>query len=396
MSGITSPWFSQMDEDVANYEQQQLLDQAWRGARSKKEQDALAQAAAQEQAAQEQLMLSNSKIAQSQQQGAAPIGLTGQQAQNGIGDAPVGSWLQDTINGQIAAGNNPGAMQMSKASGILPDAQYKTLMDRLNGAQLNSQKLQEEGISDLQGRIKKLSETPETQDSLQRAVIMAADMWGGGGGKFNQLYSEANPQLTKAQRQAAITQLEDTLRKSRGDLSDSQIAMLKAQLGYQMDKAKLTAKGNEPADIKEWQYKAAEFASRAGGGDEAMDQLFASGYTPNTAGGWIPFESWKPEDRKAYENYSQTFINSVLRRESGASISDPEAQRALAQYVPVPGDSPERIREKSLLRKQAVSNMGITAGPAMKMMQGINTRGVQSGAPQGAAAGGTPWKKFGG
>lgn len=293
---------------------------------------------------------------------------------------------------QVQQGMPPEAMQLFQVGTDRPTALGSGTMRKLREKELESQKLQQEGIASLQKRLEALSKKPEQKGGLQKAIAMAADMWGGGGGAFTKAYDEANPQMTEGQRQAAITQLEDTLRKAKGDLTQSDIDLLKLQLGHEYDLAKLKEKQGGAPDIKEWQFRAGEFASRAGGGDQALDELFKSGYTPSTIGGWIPFDSWKPEDRKAYDNYAQTFVNSVLRRESGASISDPEAQKALAQYIPVPGDSPQRIEEKSLLRKQAVANMGITAGPAMQLMQGLNMRG----ATQAGGQGGSPWKKYGG
>lgn len=61
-----------------------------------------------------------------------------------------------------------------------------------------------------------------------------------------------------------------------------------------------------------------------------------------------------------YDQASRDFINAVLRRESGAAISQSEFDNANRQYLPRPGDSKEVLAEKQRNRQEAIA--GIAGG----------------------------------
>ena len=61
-----------------------------------------------------------------------------------------------------------------------------------------------------------------------------------------------------------------------------------------------------------------------------------------------------------YQRYSQakrSFINAILRKESGAAIAESEFANAERQYFPQPGDSPEVIEQKRKNRELATTLM---------------------------------------
>lgn len=66
----------------------------------------------------------------------------------------------------------------------------------------------------------------------------------------------------------------------------------------------------------------------------------------------------------------RNFINSVLRRESGAVISPEEFANADLQYFPQPGDSFEVIRQKEQNRQTAIEGITSAAGPAAPKQDG--------------------------
>lgn len=72
------------------------------------------------------------------------------------------------------------------------------------------------------------------------------------------------------------------------------------------------------------------------------------------------------EDRQKYEQAKRDFINSQLRRESGAAISPSEFESADKQYFPVPGDSQDVINQKASNRRAAVEAMGREGGKAYR------------------------------
>lgn len=66
-----------------------------------------------------------------------------------------------------------------------------------------------------------------------------------------------------------------------------------------------------------------------------------------------------------YQQYDQAkrdFLNSILRRESGAAISPGEFANAEQQYFPVPGDNPEVIAQKRKNRDNATAGVTVGAG----------------------------------
>lgn len=68
----------------------------------------------------------------------------------------------------------------------------------------------------------------------------------------------------------------------------------------------------------------------------------------------------------AYQKYDQAardFINGVLRRESGAAISQSEFDNAYRQYLPRPGDSKEVLAEKQRNRQDAIAGIAGGGGP---------------------------------
>lgn len=63
------------------------------------------------------------------------------------------------------------------------------------------------------------------------------------------------------------------------------------------------------------------------------------------------------DNSQAIEQAQRDFINAVLRRESGAVISDSEFRNARRQYFPQPGDSESTIKQKADNRRQAIEGM---------------------------------------
>lgn len=66
------------------------------------------------------------------------------------------------------------------------------------------------------------------------------------------------------------------------------------------------------------------------------------------------------EEFQRFDQARRDFVNAILRRESGAVISDQEFDNAEKQYFPMPGDSKEVIAQKRRNRKNAIA--GVRAG----------------------------------
>jgi len=123
-----------------------------------------------------------------------------------------------------------------------------------------------------------------------------------------------------------------------------------------------------PKNITEGQKGAALYASRLGQAEDVFSDLGA--YVPNEGEATL---SQTPliGNRLVSSNYqkfdqaSRNFINAVLRRESGAVISEEEFDNARKQYLPQPGDSPAVLAQKAQNRTTARQQFENAAGGAL-------------------------------
>lgn len=72
----------------------------------------------------------------------------------------------------------------------------------------------------------------------------------------------------------------------------------------------------------------------------------------------------KPAYIQQYEQAQRNFVNAVLRRESGAAISDAEFENARQQYFAQPGDGPEVLAQKQANRQTTYEGLVQSAGGA--------------------------------
>lgn len=69
------------------------------------------------------------------------------------------------------------------------------------------------------------------------------------------------------------------------------------------------------------------------------------------------FNSMISPERQKVIQAQRDFVNALLRKESGAAISQGEFENAQKQYFPQPGDSPQVIAQKRLNRQNAIEGM---------------------------------------
>lgn len=72
-----------------------------------------------------------------------------------------------------------------------------------------------------------------------------------------------------------------------------------------------------------------------------------------------------------YMQAARNFINAVLRRESGAVISDEEFREARQQYLPQPGDSDEVLKQKKANRALVFESFKRSAGSAYQSVEDL-------------------------
>lgn len=96
----------------------------------------------------------------------------------------------------------------------------------------------------------------------------------------------------------------------------------------------------------------------------------AATITPSFLGG-------NSQEQRQYIQAKRNFVNAVLRKESGAVISDTEFANAERQYFPQVGDSSAVIKQKQANRDQVtktmLSNSGQVATPTKKGADAINS-----------------------
>lgn len=157
----------------------------------------------------------------------------------------------------------------------------------------------------------------------------------------------------------------------------------KAQIGgIYADSKKKIADAQRGPDVKQNEYAAANFANRANQANQALSELpedIGTGSFVDTIQGSSFFpEAMKSDNRKQLEQTQRNFISAVLRKESGASISDQEYDNAVKQYFPAPGDTSDVLALKSQARQQAISGLEAEGAPAVNR---ISVAGIQKPTP---------------
>jgi len=70
----------------------------------------------------------------------------------------------------------------------------------------------------------------------------------------------------------------------------------------------------------------------------------------------------RDSDFQRFDQARRDFINAILRRESGAVISDSEFENGNQQYFPVPGDEDAVIEQKRANRESAIEGLRVGSG----------------------------------
>lgn len=169
--------------------------------------------------------------------------------------------------------------------------------------------------------------------------------------------------------------------------------------------------GPKPTDQ---QSNAALFGRKAQESEQDLKRLEDSGYDPTTLGSQIkqnPFlggglgllhsagiggSLTDVNDDNMYKQAKQNFISSTLRRESGASISRDEQNKADAQYFRHAGEGKEVGEQKS--RNRSLSTQGILAAAGPRALKALPAPAVppplarnhQGGGLIGSAQAGQP------
>jgi hypothetical protein len=151
----------------------------------------------------------------------------------------------------------------------------------------------------------------------------------------------------------------------------------------------LSQKSEMPKELKADQTNAAMFARRVEQAEQDFANVAAKGYDPTGASAGL--QRMLPgaltgENSRLQEQAERNFINSILRRESGAAISPSEFQNAEKQYFPRYGDTPEVLAQKKRNRDIVFNGLKVAAGPAFDRVEGVPQTAIAQEKPGSGTA----------
>lgn len=244
-----------------------------------------------------------------------------------------GSWQQVTPEQAHAA-----AQQIAQQAQTIIGPQQKVKWLDLGGKQVPVDELTGQPINGAASLAK--TATPDAQLSAQTSTANSA---------ATNATSRANNTATVG----ATTRGQDLTAQTAAD----KLAVDKATAGGKLTETQGNAKG---------------FGLRATAANDSIEKMLGTkGFDPTgvgmvkdmkTAGN--PLTNWAASSAgQHYLNLAEGFISPILRKESGAAISDSERKQAFALYIPMPGDDGEVIKQKAENRKNAINSLSVQAGP---------------------------------
>ena len=177
----------------------------------------------------------------------------------------------------------------------------------------------------------------------------------------NTLATDANKRANRqadAQVRNINSQISDRTSEANLDRQTLEFNKLKEQNRASEAKIKNAAKA-AGKDVKrtESQSKSMIFGTRMVQAEQDLQGLINSGFdvsaTELRAMRLAPREAQSPQFQQMQQAKSN-FINAVLRRESGAVISESEMSQGEQQYFPMPGDTEEVLAQKERNRRVAI------------------------------------------
>jgi hypothetical protein len=172
--------------------------------------------------------------------------------------------------------------------------------------------------------------------------------------------------LAEAQKAETPLQAARILGKYGGDYLKNEL--LKQQIQTEIaQRGKIISETGSGKLATQAQFTASGFANRVIQSKDIIDQNAAELGTLNTAQFALAIKSpnfLQPPVIQKQLQAERNFVNSVLRRESGAAISPTEFENATKQYFPRPGDSEEVLLQKKANRDLTAQNLINESGSA--------------------------------
>lgn len=141
--------------------------------------------------------------------------------------------------------------------------------------------------------------------------------------------------------------------------------------------------------LNDSQSKALLFGTRMQEANKVLAQLQGEGTTTSVPGSRMAgigpvINAFSPENKQMLDQGKRDFMTALLRRESGAAISNGEFDTADKQYFPQPGDSDKVIAQKARNRELAIN--GVLVEVPEKQRASITPKSAGTPAQQVQAA----------
>ena len=139
------------------------------------------------------------------------------------------------------------------------------------------------------------------------------------------------------------------------------------------------SKNKGMGDIKDYQGKNFGFYNRGVDAERVLGKLEEQGTDFwKTVGSKVPLfgNKFVGAEYRQYDQARRNFVNAVLRRESGAVITDAEFENANIQYFPVFGDGEAEIAQKRENRRTTMLGIRSGTGSAMQFTSSYPSSGT--------------------
>lgn len=190
--------------------------------------------------------------------------------------------------------------------------------------------------------------------------------------------------------------------RATDDMREYEVAKQQGFKGSFLDyKTSLAAATTEGRPLTEHESKDALLSERLIRSEADMAKLAASGYDPThwSKNYWPDSPSWKnaytanlanSKEWQQYQRGAREGIAAILRKDTGAAVTDEEWEWYFPMFYPQPGDGPEVTGQKKAAREAAAQGLRGSSGRAFdRMFPGYDNRAPPGTKPQGALPAGS-------
>lgn len=281
---------------------------------------------------------------------------------------------QQGIYWQLVTGFNPGA---AYTQGLQQYNQQQNILQQLAGQEQDRQFRRDESTRNQQN----------TDRQFNFGVTQADRQQANADRQFGFTAAEAKRSQANADRAFALQQLaarSDDIKEVKNADGSTSLVRIPRDPNAAPQPINLPNQNQPPLNpyapngkMTNEQATAALYADRIHSANEVINQLgninkgllgFWGGVTStqNPSG----FENFATSpNRQKFQQAERDLINAILRKESGAVISESEFANARRQYIPQPGDSDAVLKQKAQNRLTALHGFYRAAGPGYRVPQ---------------------------